>query len=111
MIENITIPVSSIRGAYYEKKDGGLETVDDRLKGINLKKWYKERYPSDTMAEQLNAEVSMLDVLDGMIAGRDIYDIIEAIDSLIRERIFQKLSEVMGVSYIIIYSLWLESNN
>lgn len=109
MIENITIPVSSIRDAYYEKKDGGLETVDDRLKCINLKKWYKKRYPSDTMAEQLNAEVNLLDVLDGMIAGRDIYDIIEAIDSLIRERIFRKLSEVMGVSYIIIYSLWLES--
>lgn len=111
MIENITIPVSSIRDTYYMKKDGGLETVDDRLKGINLKEWYKSMYKYDEMGDELNAEVSLLDVLDGMIAGRDFYDIVEAIDSLVRERIFQKLSEVMGVSYIIIYSLWLESNN
>ena len=44
MIENITIPVSSVRDTYYMKKDGGLETVDDRLKGINLKEWYKSMY-------------------------------------------------------------------
>ncbi len=111
MIENITIPVSSIRDTYYMKKNGRVETVDDRLKCINLKKWYKSRYPCDEMGEQLNAEVSLLDVLDGMIAGRDFYAIIKAQDSIIRERIFEKLSEAMGISYIIIYSLWLASNH
>lgn len=111
MIENITIPVSSIRDTYYMKKNGRVETVDDRLKCINLKRWYKSKYPHDNMGDELNAEVSLLDVLDGMIAGRDLYDIIKAQDSLLRERIFEKLSETMCISYIIIYSLWLASNH
>ena len=42
-----------------------------------------------------------------MLEGKDIYDMLNVSDSLIRERVLKKLSDFMGVDYDIVYYLWL----
>lgn len=42
-----------------------------------------------------------------MLEGKDIYDMLNVSNSLIRERVFKKLSDLMGVDYDIVYYLWL----
>jgi hypothetical protein len=39
----------------------------------------------------------------------DIYDVIGVGDSVIRERLFEHLSEIKDVNYDYIYKKWLES--
>jgi hypothetical protein len=36
-----------------------------------------------------------------------VYDVLGVDDSLVRERVFGKLSEIMNVDYAVIYKKWL----
>lgn len=44
-----------------------------------------------------------------MSQGYDVYDVLEVADSLIRERVFGKLSEIYAVDYDVVYNMWLRS--
>lgn len=77
-----------------------------------VKDWYKETYPNDAeIAIALNEDVTFFDVFDCLQTGhgRDLYDIIGVADSLVRERIFDKIVELLGglVTYDDLYVAWL----
>ena len=82
-------------------------------KDLNLfiKDWYLTEYPTDTAGEDLNPQVSFGDLFDGMNKLVDAYEIMGDVDSLIRERVFEKLAKLTGSSYDDIYNLWLKSDN
>lgn len=42
-----------------------------------------------------------------LLSGGEFYAYLSVTDSLVRERIFRKLSEMLGVEYDEIYNLWL----
>ena len=48
-------------------------------------------------------------VIEYLLANKDVYDAFGAGDSVIRERIFEKLSEILNVDYDDIYELWLNN--
>lgn len=73
----------------------------------NLKKWYKVQYPTDELGNKLNHTIS-LDWLSRNIDGT-FYERIGVSDSLVRERIFKKLSEMTGKSYDVFYHQWLKN--
>ncbi len=54
--------------------------------------------------------MNFLDLFNGMLEGKDIYDMLNVSDSLIRERVFERLAYLMGIDYQIIYYLWLNEN-
>ena len=42
---------------------------------------------------------------------QDVYSLINVHDSLVRERLFNKLADIIRVNYNYIYNQWLKSSN
>lgn len=74
-----------------------------------IKEFYAKAYPTDNMVNDINDNITFQKVLNELIKGNgyNIYEIIGADDSLIRERIFVRLSDIMNIEYKYIYELWL----
>lgn len=75
---------------------------------VNIKKWYMENYPTDEMGYELNEDVDFDDLFMTLDNYGDVYELLGVYDSLIRERVFGKLSELMNVDYSYIYEQWLK---
>lgn len=105
----IKVPISSLLSAM-TPRNGKTITVKELLNETKLKEWYTEQYPTDDMGEELDGDKTLLDVFNLMADGYDFYDIIGVCDSIIRERVFTKLANVMKVDYQVIYYLWLQTN-
>lgn len=64
------------------------------------------------MADEIEAAGSTFyDVWRALNLGQDVYDAIGGGDSIVRERVFQHLSELTGKRYRTIYNLWLKDAN
>lgn len=70
-----------------------------------IKDWYVETFPTDDQGERING--TFKGALRTLLSGNDIYDYINVDDSLIRDRIYYKLSKMLDVDYDEIYYLWL----
>lgn len=73
----------------------------------SIKMWYLMTYPSDEMGYAIDDSVTFDDLYTTLDSGEDIYELMDVHDSLIRERVFGRLSELMGVDYAYVYRLWL----
>lgn len=72
-----------------------------------IRKWYMSEYPTDDLGAYINSKVTFSDVLNGMRKKIDFYNILGAGDSIVRERVFQKMSEILDCDYNYIYRIWL----
>ena len=76
-----------------------------------IKEWYLKEYSSDSLGNQLLDSTTFYDLFYALDRKKDIYTTLfgneELGDSLIRERVFEKLAEIMGVDYKYIYEQWL----
>ena len=76
-----------------------------------IKEWYLKEYSSDSLGNQLLDGTTFYDLFYALDRKKDIYITLfgsgELGDSLIRERVFEKLAEIMGVDYNYIYEQWL----
>lgn len=70
-----------------------------------IKDWYMGAYKDDDLGDRLNG--TFKSALQTLLRGDDIYDYIGVGDSLIRERLFSKLAEMLDVDYDEIYNVWL----
>lgn len=77
------------------------------MKGI--KKWYIETYPSDELGYELTEYGTFYDLYTGILHGYDIYDFLSVSDSLVRERVFLELSNVINIDYEDIYTTWINN--
>ena len=78
----------------------------------NVRKWYKETYPTDDWAiRNLNPGITFQDVYVCLLMKADIYALLGAGDSIVRERVFSELAELMGVDYSVVYNQWLKAEN
>jgi hypothetical protein len=75
---------------------------------MKLKEFYLENYPNDELGLELNETPTFPGLLNQLIIGGDVYNYIGVGDSIIRERLFEKLAESMSVSYDYVYNLWLK---
>ena len=73
----------------------------------NLKKFYIENYPTDSLAISMNGSTTFDDLFDALVIGKDVYYVIGVQDSLIRGRLFLELSRQQGCDYVEIYKMWL----
>jgi hypothetical protein len=76
-------------------------------KKTNVRSFYIEKYPTDEMGENITKHITFTDVFNCLDNYEHIYELIGVGDSLVRERIFESLANVMGVSYDYIYQQWL----
>jgi hypothetical protein len=75
---------------------------------MKLKEFYLETYPTDELGLELNETPTFAGLLNQLIVSEDIYRYIGVTDSIVRERLFERLAEELEVSYDYVYNLWLK---
>ena len=71
---------------------------------MNIKNYYLKAFPSDELGEEINANATF----DGLFNNiTEPYSYIGVADSIVRERVFDKLATLKGVPYSDIYNLWI----
>lgn len=74
----------------------------------SVSEWYKERYFHDEWGNaMMNKGITFQDVFECLQIGGDIYALLGAADSVVRERVFEALATMMGCDYEHIYYQWL----
>ena len=74
-----------------------------------IKEFYLNNYPTDELGVELNENTNFTGLLNELVTNNDIYGYIGVGDSIIRERLFEKLSEILNCSYDYVYNLWLNN--
>lgn len=80
--------------------------VDENSK---IRDWYLEAYPKDDMGEDIKPNITFYGLYDCLNNKKEVYAFLGVEDSVIRERCFEKLSEILHVDYDYIYKKWLKS--
>ena len=70
--------------------------------------WYLQTFPGDKLGVDI-AHVKFSEVYQRMLNKEDIYEILDIIDSVIRERIFLELANRLNKDYDYVYDLWLSA--
>jgi hypothetical protein len=73
-----------------------------------IKEYYVENFPTDDLGLELNETPTFDGLLNQLIVGGDVYRYIGVTDSVIRERLFERLAEELEVSYKYVKNLWLK---
>lgn len=74
-----------------------------------IREFYLENYPTDELGIELKDDTNFTGLLNELFTNNDIYGYIGVGDSIIRERLFEKLSEILNCSYDYVYNLWLNN--
>ena len=91
-----------------------LEEVLEELKQVenatntNIKQWYTETFPDDEEGELLKDNITFYDLFHAMDNYKCVYQFANISDSIVRERIFEKLAEIIEVDYDYVYEQWLK---
>lgn len=72
-----------------------------------IRTWYAEAYPSDDLGREIGPDVTFRGLFDALDSYQDVYELLGVGDSVIRERCFEMLAEVIGESYDYIYDQWM----
>lgn len=105
-LETIKNAVSAI---YNQIKQDNVNPgkVDTNKTGESVAEWYANQYPDDADIMYDSNDVTFRDIIYDMVNGKDFYDIIGVGDSIVRERIFERIANIYNISYDDIYNLWL----
>lgn len=74
-----------------------------------VREWYTRTYKTDELGQNINPQITFSDIFATLVAKEDIYEALEVGDSLIRERVFERMTGLTGLEYEYFYDLWLES--
>lgn len=82
------------------------------MENTKVRDWYMKEFPDDELGQEIKRGITFYDVFEKMDRYKDIYDdILEVRDSVIRERVFGKLADIMGVDYEEVYQQWILSQS
>jgi len=75
---------------------------------MNIKEFYLNTYPTDELGVELIETATFVGLLDVLHNNtKDVYDYIGVGDSIVRERVFERLAEILEMPYDYVYKLWL----
>lgn len=80
--------------------------ITDKTK---IKEWYIKEYPTDELGIEINDEITFYDLFVVLDTYKDVYEALGVMDSIIRERVFGKLADIMKVDYDHIFEQWLRA--
>lgn len=78
---------------------------------MKIKNWYLATFPEDKEGQEIKGNVTFKGLQDCLYERKSVYKYLGGVDSVIRERVFEKLAEIRGVDYGYIYDLWLKGVN
>jgi hypothetical protein len=76
---------------------------------MKIREFYLENYPTDELGVEVNENGTLVGLLNTLYEGNDVYEYIGVGDSIIRERLFERLAEELRTSYDYVYNLWLNN--
>jgi hypothetical protein len=85
-------------------------TSSNKDSDVKIKDWYTKTYPTDDLGEELNDSVTFEDLWNEDYKKYNIYQVMGVGDSLIRERLFERLAEIKGVGYDVVYKKLFSSD-
>jgi hypothetical protein len=75
---------------------------------MTIREFYVKNYPTDDLGAGINPTATFPGLLNQLIVSGDVYEYLYVYYSIVRERLFEKLSEELEVSYEYVYNLWLK---
>lgn len=75
----------------------------------SVKSTYTHVHKEDTFGNDLNPNITFVELLGSMKSGKDFYELIGVSDSIIRERIFSIMALLFGLKYDDIYNIWTDN--
>lgn len=104
---NVRAEIEAQIAEYKEKLVGDSIVAKDSGENQCIREWYLTTY-SDKLGVEINRGVTFKDLFECLDSHEDVYELLgDGIDTVIRERCFEKLAEIMGVPYSEIYDQWL----
>ena len=82
----------------------------DELLDQDVREWYIEEFPDDDLGYDLYEGLTFDEMRQVLRNGEDFYDWCGCGDSVIRERLFAELADILEVDYDDIYETWLHPN-
>ena len=74
---------------------------------MKIRQFYLNEFPADELGQDINPNATMFGLIEVMSGGRDIYEYLAVDDSLIRERVFEQLADMLYCDYEDIYGMWM----
>lgn len=75
----------------------------------NIKDYYTTTFPDDELGVKLDETATFQELYHSVLKPKgDVYKYVGVSDSLVRERLFDRISEIYGIPYDDIYGHWLE---
>jgi len=71
----------------------------------SIREYYLQERPDDELGIEIDGKVTFQELYD-TLGIRVVYEVIGVFDSIVREILFQRLSELCGVEYNVIYEKW-----
>jgi len=75
---------------------------------MTIKEFYLSEYPTDELGVEMNGDATWPNLWTALRGGI-VYEYLGVHDSIIRERVFEKFSEITGHTYDYIYNQWLNN--
>jgi hypothetical protein len=76
---------------------------------MNIREFYVKNYPSDDMGNGINPNATFDGLWKILNTYGDVYEYLYVYDSIIRERLFERLAANKGCDYDVIYHQWLRA--
>ena len=78
---------------------------------VPVRDWYVENFPSDSLGPRI-PDLTFWDAVGALNLGADIYCFLgDAADSVVRERLFRRIADIVGCGYDTVYNTWLGGGN
>ena len=75
---------------------------------VSIRDYYMKTYPTDELGPELK-DITFADFFGGLVMRQDIYEWGNIGDSIVRERLFSKLADILEKDYDYVYGLWLSA--
>jgi len=84
-----------------------LKEEKNKKEKEKIREWYMKAYPEDELGQNIKKNITFYNAFECLDRGKDFYDFLGVADSVVRERVFEKLSKVMNCTYDYIYTQWV----
>lgn len=103
--ETVEEPVNEVT-----EEEEVVETSDEDELNSSVKEWYLNSFDVDNLGSEISENVTFGDVMRCLEEHNDFYECIGVGDSVIRERVFEKLAEILNVEPLTVYYQWLKDD-
>lgn len=110
--EDAKILINDYKENYMEEKpEPTPEEKADKIQNTKIREWYMDEYPTDELGEEIREGLTFYDLYEAMDNYMDVYNVLNVNDSIVRERVFSELADLMDVDYDYIYQQWLKTKD